>query len=65
MIPISPNAGDIRNYLEMRLNRDPEPEAMNDGLRADIIGIDMCVGVPSIPTLPIIFTCYQLHIDSS
>jgi len=37
VIPISPNADDIRNYVEMRLNRDAEPEAMNQGLRADIV----------------------------
>ena len=48
-IPISPNLDDIRNYLEMRLDGDGEPEAMNDSLRADIIRImqekisDMCV----------------------
>jgi len=56
VIPICPNADDIRNYLEMRLDRDPEPEAMNDNLRADILRIiikrtsDMCVGVSSLPT---------------
>jgi len=48
-IPISPNVDDIRNYLEMRLDGDGEPEAMSDGLREDIIRImqekisDMCV----------------------
>ena len=48
-IPISPNTDDIRNYLEMRLNRDPEPEAMSHDLRADIVRVilekisDMCV----------------------
>jgi len=36
VIPISPNPDDIRNYLEMRLDRDDEPEAMSDGLRADL-----------------------------
>ena len=57
VIPISPNGDDIRNYLEMRLDRDTEPEAINDGLRTDIIRIivektsDMCVGVSGIPTL--------------
>jgi len=29
----------IRSYLEMRLDKDPEPEAMNDDLRADILRI--------------------------
>ena len=36
-ILISPNRDDIRNYVEMRLDRDAEPEAMSDNLRADIV----------------------------
>ena len=50
VIPISPNAGDILNYVEMRLDRDSEPEAMSNELRADIVRVilekisDMCVG---------------------
>jgi len=50
-IPISPNQDDIRNFLEMRLDGDDEPEAMNDDLRAEIVKIildrvsDMYVGV--------------------
>ena len=62
MIPISPNGDDVRSYLEMRLESDTEPEAMNDSLRADILRIilektsDMYVGVSSIPTVSIIFT---------
>ena len=36
VIPISPNPDDIRNYVEMRLNRDAEPEAMSGDLREDI-----------------------------
>ena len=36
VIPINPNTGDVRNYLEMRLDRDDEPEAMDNDLRADI-----------------------------
>ena len=39
VIPISPNPDDIRNYVEMKLNRDAEPEAMSDGLRADIVRV--------------------------
>ena len=35
-IPLSPAHGDIMNYLEMRLNGDTDPHAMNDELRADI-----------------------------
>ena len=41
VMPISPNLDDIRNYLEMRLDRDPEPEAMNNDLRADIVRITL------------------------
>ena len=37
VIPISPNTGDIRDYLAMRLGEDDEPEAMDDELRADIV----------------------------
>ena len=60
-IPISPNLDDIRNYLEMRLDRDGELEAMSDSLRADIIRImqekisDMCVGAFSISVLSLVF----------
>ena len=49
VIPVSPNEGDIRNYLEMKLDRDDEPEAMDSDLRADIVRVivekmsDMCV----------------------
>jgi len=56
VIPISPNTGDVRNYLEMRLDRDDEPEAMDDDLRADIEKVildkmsDMYVGTFSIST---------------
>ena len=56
VIPVSPNMGDIRSYLDMRLDRDPEPEAMNNDLRADIVRItlekisNMCVGAFSSST---------------
>ena len=36
-IPTSPNVDDVRSYLQMKLDRDENPEAMNDGLRADIV----------------------------
>ena len=55
VIPIAPVRSDIKSYLEMRLDRDTEPEAMNDDLRADIIRItlerisDMCVRDLSFP----------------
>jgi len=39
VIPISPNTDDIRNYVKMRLDRDAEPEAMTDDLRADIVRV--------------------------
>ena len=38
-IPINPNPDDIQNYVEMRLNRDDEPEAMSNDLRADIVRV--------------------------
>jgi len=38
-IPLSPRAGDIKSYLEMRLDRDTDPAAMDDELRADIMRI--------------------------
>ena len=65
VIPISPNTDDIRNYLEMRLDGDDEPEAMTNDLRADIVRVimdkisDMCVGPFTIPTFPIMYA-YQL-----
>ena len=64
VIPISPNRDDIQNYLEMRLEGDPEPEAMNNDLRVDIVRAimenisDMYVGPVSISTLLIMYT-YQ------
>ena len=67
-IPISPNQDDIRNYLEMRIDRDDKPEAMNSGLRADIVRIilekmpDMCVGVSPLPTM---YSDQRLCLDSS
>ena len=57
VIPVSPNRGDIKDYVEMRLDRDAEPEAMSDELRADIVRViltkmsDMCVELFSISTL--------------
>ena len=38
-MPISPNSDDIRNYVEMRLDRGSEPEAMTNDLRADIVRV--------------------------
>jgi len=39
VILISPNPDDIRNYVEMRLDRDSEPEAMSNDLRVDIVRV--------------------------
>ena len=38
-IPVSPTEGDIKVYLGVRLDRDPEPDAMDDNLRKDIMRI--------------------------
>jgi len=62
VIPISPNRNDIQNYLEMRLERDAEPETMSSNLRADIVRVllekisDMCVGPFRIPTPSMMYT---------
>ena len=70
VVPINPNPNDIRAYLEMRLDRDPEPEAMNDSLRADILRVilektsDMYVRVSRISTLSRMNT-YQRSCEDS
>jgi len=71
VIPINPNTDDIRNYVETRLDRDADPEAMTTDLRADIVRVilekisDMCVGPFRIST-PLVMHAYQLcHVDSS
>ena len=70
VIPISPKTNDIRNYLEMRLDRDAEPEAMSNSLRANIVRIilekipDMCVRT-IISTLVIVYTYQRLYADFS
>ena len=64
VIPIIPNSNDIQNYVQRRLDRDAEPEAMSNDLRADIVKAiqenisDMCVGLFRIFALSIIYT-YQ------
>ena len=66
--PISPNTNETRNYLEMRLDEDSEPDAMNNDLRADIVKAilekisDMCVRPFGIST---IYTHQRLCVDSS
>ena len=38
-ISLSPTQDDIKIYLEMRLGRDTDPNAMDDALRADIMRV--------------------------
>ena len=39
IVPVSPTQDDIRVYLGVRLDRDTEPDAMDDDLRRDIMRI--------------------------
>ena len=69
MLPISPNTEDIRNYLEMRLDRDVEPEAMDNNLRADIVSSilekmsDMYVAEFVVSPLSTVYA-HRLRVDS-
>jgi len=60
--PISPNTDDIKSYLDMRLDMDDEPEAMDNDLRADIVKVtvdkmsDMCVGALSLSIQLMMYT---------
>jgi len=71
VIPISPNTNDIRSYVEMRLDRDSEPEAMSSDLWADIVRViperisDMCVEPLPILALSMMYTYQRLCVDSS
>ena len=62
VLPISPSQDDIRNYAEMRLDRDSELDAMNEDVRADIIRVipekisDMYVGTLGVSTLSTVNT---------
>ena len=38
-VPVSPTEGDIRVYLDARLDRDTEAHAMDDDLRRDIMRV--------------------------
>ena len=38
-IAVTPTQEDIKSYLEMRLDRDTDPSAMDDELRADIMRV--------------------------
>ena len=75
VIPINPNTEDIRNFLEMRLEKDDEPDAMNNELRADIVRVildkmsDMWVtALPlnhlCLPTIVCRFLLVSLNIDA-
>jgi len=70
VVPVSPNTDDIRNYLEMKLDRDADPEAMDNDLRADIVKVildkmsDMCV-VFGFPALSMMYTYEKPCTDSS
>ena len=39
VIAVIPTIRDIERYLEMRLDRDPMPQAMDDTLRAEIMRV--------------------------
>ena len=66
---ISPNTEDIRNYLEMRLGRDVEPEAMDNELGADIVSSilekmsDMYVAAFVVSPLSTVYA-YRSWVDS-
>ena len=71
VIPISPNADDIRNYLVMKLDEDDDPEAMDGDLRAEIVKVildkmsNMCVAAFGLSILSMMYTYEKLCIDSS
>jgi len=56
VVPISPKTDDIKRYLENKLQMDTTPDAMSDGLRADILKMipqrisGMYVSEPAAPT---------------
>ena len=70
-MPVESNTSDIRNYVETRLDKDVNPEAMSDSLRADIMRMmqenifDTCVGAFSILALLLMNTYLRLCADSS
>ena len=71
VVPITPNTDDIRYYLKMKLDRDEEPEAMDNDLRADIVKVildrmsDMCVGAFGLSILSMMCAYMRLCADSS
>ena len=70
-IPIGPKADDVKHYIEMGLDKDAEPQAMNNSLRADIIRIilerisDMCVETFGVSPLSRMYTYQRPCVDSS
>ena len=56
VMPINPNLDGIRNYLEMSLDGDVDPEIISDDLQANIVRIildnisDMCAKTFRIST---------------
>lgn len=71
VIPVSPITDDIRNYLEMRLDRDPESDVMSSDLGADIVRVilekrlDMWVRPFCIFIQSMVYTYRPLCIDFS
>lgn len=68
MTPISPYTNDTRNYLEVKLNKDPNPKAVNKYLLEDIVRIppetisEMCVGAFGLSTLSTMHTYRCLYL---
>ena len=60
MIPVIPTIRDIKRYLEMRLDRDTTPGAMDDNLRAEIMRVipgtisQMCVETITLANLGLV-----------
>ena len=63
IVPVSPTEDDIRIYLDVRLDRDTEPHAMDDDLRRDIMRIipetisEVWVAISGIPTIHTVIIC--------
>ena len=70
-ILISPKMDEIKDYIEMRLDKDTTRQAMNNNLRADIIRnileriSDTCVEAFGVSSLSTVYTDHRLCVDSS
>ena len=70
VIPFSPNTDDIRNHMEMKLDRDDDPEVMDDDLREDIVKVildkmsDMCVAAFGLSIISMVYAYEKLCVDS-